>query len=217
MKKVFNAMMCATLLGLVACGPDKESEKQIKELRTYVDSVERENTSYYNDETYWMNVENEYKARQEKIDAKADKLSAESKKEYNELKAEYAALKAKYEAERAKVKEARSYKMMLRSSLFGEGKIGDDMNFAFMDATNAVSVYEAFVNTVDNNKEAYSREDWDEIKVLYEAMDTRKNQIEKDLAKKDNNRIAGLKIKFAAIKALNRPVSKMEENSDAKN
>jgi hypothetical protein len=39
----------------------------------------------------------------------------------------------------------------------------------------------------------YTREDWDEIKVLYEALDTRKNTVEKDLASSDNMKIAGKK------------------------
>ena len=107
-------------------------------------------------------------------------------------------------------------KLLLRSSLYGEGRIGDDMVFEFMTAKNALETYQNFVTVVDNNQDTYSREDWDEIKLLYEAMDTRKNEIEKDLPRADNNKIAGLKIKFATINTLNRPGSKVEENEDAK-
>jgi hypothetical protein len=106
--------------------------------------------------------------------------------------------------------------MMLRNRLFGEGVIGEDMSFNFMNASNAVATYENFERVVSENKDSYSREDWDEIKVLYEAMDTRKNEIEKDLTMKQNNQIAAAKIKFSTIKAINRPLSKMRENSDAK-
>ena len=67
-----------------------------------------------------------------------------------------------------------------------------------------------------DNKNNYTREDWDEIKVLYEALDNRKNEVEKDLAGKDNMRIAALKIKFATIKALKRTAEKVEENTKSK-
>jgi hypothetical protein len=90
------------------------------------------------------------------------------------------------------------------------------MQFGYVTANNALSVYDNFVNTVAANKNKYTREDWDEIKVLYEALDTRKNEIEKDLDGKDNRKIAGLKIRFASIKALQRGGSKGTENRQAK-
>jgi hypothetical protein len=42
---------------------------------------------------------------------------------------------------------------------------GDDMNFDWVNATNILGVYDQFVNTVKDNKDNYSREDWDEINV----------------------------------------------------
>ena len=90
------------------------------------------------------------------------------------------------------------------------------MKFEFVTAQNILGVYKNFVNTVADNKGNYTREDWDEIKVLYEALDTRKNAVEKDLASRDNMKIAGLKIRFATIKALHRGGTKSEENHDEK-
>jgi hypothetical protein len=86
----------------------------------------------------------------------------------------------------------------------------------FANANNLLSIYRKFVNTVADNKNSYSREDWDEIKVLYEALDTRKNTVEKQLPDGDNTKIAGLKIKFSAIKATHRGGTKGEENKAAK-
>ena len=45
---------------------------------------------------------------------------------------------------------------------------------------------------------------WDEINVLYEALDTRKNEVEKDDMTTDNLKIAGLKLKFARISSTHR-------------
>ena len=51
-----------------------------------------------------------------------------------------------------------------------------------------------------NSKKSEWREDWDEIKLLYEALDSRKNTVEKQgLTSKDNMKIAGLKLKFAPM------------------
>jgi hypothetical protein len=40
------------------------------------------------------------------------------------------------------------------------------MNFDWVNATNILGVYDQFVNTVKDNKDNYSREDWDEIKLM---------------------------------------------------
>lgn len=127
-------------------------------------------------------------------------------------------MKATYETEINKANEDKIlvHKKKLRNTLFGEGKIGSDMSFDFVTAKNAREVYHNFVDAVSANKDVYSREDWDEVKVLYEALDTRKIAIEKDLAGKDNLAIAGDKIRFATMNTINRPSAKIEENSEAK-
>ena len=62
-----------------------------------------------------------------------------------------------------------------------------------------------------------SREDWDEIKLMYEALDSRKNTVEKEgLTKEDNRKIAGLKFKFAPMLTVNRMGAKSEEMKEAK-
>jgi hypothetical protein len=217
MKKVKLLFVVFATAGIIACGgPDRETEKSMKELRSYVDSVERDNSNYYLDENYWSNVEAGYEEKRQHLEAKAARMDEKLKKDYEELKRDYEELKAKYQAEHGKAREGMNRKVVLRNRLFGEGVIGEDMSFSFMTASNAVATYDNFVRVVSENKDSYSREDWDEVKVLYEAMDTRKNEIEKDLTMKQNNQIAAAKIKFSAIKSINRPLSKMRENSDAK-
>ena len=139
------------------------------------------------------------------------KGNAELQKRYDRLESDYTALQFKYEADHNKVEQG-----ALRNRLFGEGVVGKDLRFGFVNSGNAKSVYEKFVNGVSDHRNSYSREDWDEIKVLYEALDNRKNAIEPELSAKDNRAIAGLKIRFASIKAWNRPGTKVEENQMAK-
>jgi hypothetical protein len=65
-----------------------------------------------------------------------------------------------------------------RNSLFGEGKISEDMNFDWVNKDNIHNVYQ-FVHTVEDNKDTYSREDWDEVKLMYEALDSRKTLLKR--------------------------------------
>jgi hypothetical protein len=52
---------------------------------------------------------------------------------------------------------------------------------------------------------------------MYEALDSRKNTVEKEgLTSSDNRKIAGLKLKFAPMYTLNRMGAKSEEMEKAK-
>ena len=154
-------------------------------------------------------------------DAAATNYEEKAKKDQEKAQARIDASNAKYEALKAKLEAANqaaiSPKQQLRNALFGEGKIGDDMSFAWVNKDNILATFKTFTQTVENNKDAYTREDWDEIKLLYEALGTRKNTVEKEgLSSSDNNEIAGIKIKFAPMLKVNRMGAKAEENAAAK-
>lgn len=212
-----------SLLGFTACNntANDAAKKDAENLTVYVDSVQ-ELKPVYTVES-WTAINNGYQERAMQSEKTVATLDAAEKAKADESKAKYAALKAKYEAQlKANEMEAAAnpvvadYRKSLRNKLFGEGKIGTDMKFEFVTAANILSVYKNFVNTVADNKKVYTREDWDEIKVLYEALDTRKNVVEKDLSSGDNLKIAGLKIRFASIIDTHRAGSKVKENADAK-
>lgn len=220
-----NLMITAAIAvgGFTACNnAGTETAKQdAANLNQYVDSVESLPPVYT--VANWSALDNGYQERALQAEKNAAVLEAADKAKVEESKAKYAALKAKYEAKlkenemEAKAAEATpDYRQVLRSKLFGEGKVGADMKFESVTADNILSVYKNFVNTVAANKDNYSREDWDEIKVLYEALDTRKNVVEKKLSGGDNLKIAGLKIRFASLKATHRGGTKITENEAAK-
>jgi hypothetical protein len=206
------------VIGYNACNsPVKEAQQDAENLTTYVDSVDKLTPVYT--ASYWTDLDNGYQARLSRAESAMAELEAADKAKLEASKAKYEALRATYEANIKQAEAAAStpdFRQVLRNQLFGEGVVGNDMTFAFANADNLLSIYRNFVNTVDANKNTYSREDWDEIKVLYEALDTRKNTVEKDLPKGDNNKIAGLKIKFSSIKATHRGGTKGEENQAAK-
>lgn len=212
-------------VGFTACNTEnKEAQQTVETLTVYVDSVENA-TPVYTAEN-WAAIDNGYQERAARAEQNLAALSAEEKAKADASKARYEALKAKYELaikEQAAANQntatagtSANFRKVLRDRLFGEGKIGDDMQFKFVTGANILGIYQNFVDVVAENKSNYTREDWDEINVLYEALDTRKNEVEKDLATADNLKIAGLKIRYASIAATHRGGTKVKENTDAK-
>jgi len=215
----FIAVILLLSTGITSCnsGKEKQIEDDLTKLGAYMDSVKTA-TSVYTEER-WEKIKAEYNSTIEKIGGADEKLSADASAKLESVKAEYNKLKDDFDSHFREAKEqqaANSYKVTLRKALFGDDNIGSDMKFDFVTAKNALPVYDRFVTTVKNNQNNYSREDWDEIKLLYEALDNRKNEIEKDLSTSDNLKIAKLKVQFAAIKSVKRPAAKVEENEDAK-
>lgn len=204
-------------LGFTSCKDEKQekAQKTIDSYVSYVDSIK--NVKADDLKADWKDVEAEYDRRVTNAqvalaDIKDNKADIEkintSKVKYEEFRNEMVKVLAP---------PAPSPKQQLRNALFGEGKIGDDMSFAWVNAKNIHSVYQQFVHTVENNKDSYSREDWDEIKLMYEALDSRKNTVEKEgLTSSDNRKIAGLKVKFAPMYTLNRMGAKSKETAEAK-
>jgi len=222
--KLFIAAAIVSI-GFTACNTEnKEARQDVEILSTYVDSVEGL-TPVYTVEN-WTTIDNGYQERALRAEKNLAALSEEEKAKAEASKAKYAALRTKYEftikenEATAKLNAASAtspnFRKVLRDRLFGEGKIGDDMQFNYVTGANILSVYQNFVDAVADNRNNYTREDWDEINVLYEALDTRKNVVEKDLKTSDNLKIAALKIKFASIAATNRGGTKVKENTDAK-
>jgi hypothetical protein len=207
-------------LGFTSCKDDKEAQAQ-KSVDTYVVYVDSlGNVAAADAETNWEAIDAAYQLRINNAEAALENLKDKEKAQerINESKAKYEALKAKLEAERAQETAATlTPKQKLRNALFGEGKIGDDMNFNWVNANNIHGVYQQFVHTVENNKDVYSREDWDEVKLMYEALDSRKNTVEKEgLTAEDNRKIAGLKMKFGPMYNVNRMGAKSDEMQKAK-
>ncbi|MDZ4824733.1 MAG: hypothetical protein SH856_14845 [Flavobacteriales bacterium] len=216
MSKKIRQMLLLTLLTVViaSCSETKEERRASRDLKNYVDSMDRANMEYT--EENWVAIDNGYQSRSRLAEADMATMSDEDKRELESVRKKYADLQARYEMEMKKHDHVVDSKVTLRNALFGEGMVSDDMSFSFVTASNLLSTYKSFVDAVDQNRDTYTREDWDEIKLLYEALDTRKNMVEKELSGPDNREIAALKIKVSSIYDTNRPGSKAQENSDAK-
>ncbi len=196
---------------------EEQAQKTVDSYSAYVDSVS--NVAMNDAKANWDAIN--ARSEQQLADAKAalaqlkDKSAAEEK--VNAAETRYSEWKMKVEEAVAADTAAADPKTTLRNSLFGEGKVGADMKFDWVNKDNIHKTYQDFIHTVENNKDKYTREDWDEIKLLYEALDTRKNTVEKEgLSSDDNLKIAGLKTKFAPMLKVNRIGAKSEENAAAK-
>ena len=215
-----NLFLGLALVALVftSCKDEKvtAAEKSVDTYVVYVDSIG--NIDAAEVKTNWQSINDSYQIRVTEAEMALDNLKEREAAQVriDASKAKFEALKVQMEAE-LQAQAALNTKQALRNSMFGEGKVGDDMNFAWVTKDNILAVYEQFVNTADANKDNYSREDWDEVKLMYEALDSRKNTVENEgLSSDDNKKIAGLKLKFAPMLTFNRVGAKTEEMKEAK-
>jgi hypothetical protein len=214
--------MAVIALGFSSCKDEKEieAEKSVETYVVYVDSLG--NMDSVSTKENWESIQANYELRNAEAEAALANLkdNAKAQERINASRAKYEELKAKMDAQaeaESQAAIAANPKQRLRNALFGEGKVGDDMNFDWVNAKNILSVYQLFVDTAEKNKDSYTREDWDEVKLMYEALDSRKNTVENEgLTSSDNSKISGLKLKFAPMYTLNRMGAKSTEMAKAK-
>ncbi|KQB44355.1 putative lipoprotein [Flavobacterium daejeonense] len=214
MKNIHKYIALTVLVTLsVSCKDEKQemAHQKVAQFTMYVDSISRVAT----DETTknWESIQVRYE--KVKMEAQDAMNQLENKMDMETLidKAD-----SKYEEYKAAVllKRDAMLRENFRNSFFTEN-VGEDMKFEWVNKDNIADVYLHFIGTIEQNKDSYTREDWDEIKLIYEALDTRKNTVEKEgLSSKDNIKIAGLKIKFATLYQINRATAKSKENTEAK-
>ena len=210
--------IAATAAIFTSCKDDQRgiAQKQVDMYSTYVDSVS--NVAAKEIAMNWEVVESDYQKNKNRANNAIVSVeeNSEMQESIDESTEQYEAFKLEVEAETEAIQAANS-KLVMQQSLLGSGFTGGDMKFTWINKDNILSVYDNFVTTVETNKDSYSREDWDEIKLLYEAIDTRKNTVENEgLTSADNRKIAGLKLKFAPMYTFNRMGAKSDENAAAK-
>ena len=218
--KIKNLVLGLAVIAMafVSCKSEEETnaEKTVDTYVVYVDSLG--NVASTDAKTNWAEIESEYQRRTTEAEAALANMKDKTKAQerLDASRARYEELKMKVQAEMEKDQPVATGGT-LRTTLFPGGTVGDDMKFEWVNKDNIREVFENFVETVQDNKDKYSREDWDEIKLLYEALDTRKNTVEKmGLSSEDNRKIAAAKVKFAPMYTVNRMGAKSGENQEAK-
>ena len=213
-------------LGFVSCKSEKEknAERKVETYTVYVDSLEKIDTLEAHKN--WEAIAAVYEIRTAEAEASLedlkDKIAAEEK--VSASKAKYEIMSARHKAKMSvNQKDVSTSRMkqnpnqLLRNRFFGEGKVGEDMSFAWVNKDNILKVYDNFFTSYKENKGNFSREDFDEVKLMYEALDSRKNTVEKEgLSSEDNTKIASIKFKFSPMFKVNRIGAKARENEKAK-
>lgn len=221
MKKVQLLLGVAILAAtFTSCKNEEQemAEKSFDRYEKYVDSVKTvtEAEALAN----WKAIEAGYENRMSEADMALvnmkDKTMAQER--LDKAKINYTEFKTKVEASAPKPVVVVDRKTELRKAYFGNSmKAGDDMDFTWVNKDNILTAYNDFYNEFLKSKDTYSREDFDEVKALYEALDSRKNTVEKEgLTSHDNLKIAEIKFKFAPKFKWERMGAKAEENADAK-
>jgi hypothetical protein len=208
----------ATVIAFASCKDEKQekAQKSLAAYSSYIDSLNgvQQEKALEN----WAAIESDYTRLKSEAEISLADATDKTKLQdsLNTASLKFEEFKTNVMAEKEKLNESNS-KVVVYKKLFGPQYVNDDMKFNWVNKDNILSVYDNFVNTVQKNKDSYSREDWDEIKIVYEALDSRKNTVEKEgLTSHDNNKIALLKLKFAPMYTVNRMGAKSDENAEAK-
>ena len=214
------------LIGIVSCAnkEKEEADKIIGELEIYIDSVS--SLSAVDRQTNWDKISADYQTKNTSANEVLLNTEGNDKAIYQ---AKVDASNSKYDQIKVTIITSNdlesnnedskniSSSQLLRDRLFGAGKIGSDMSFDWVNKDNILSVYENFFESYKQNKSDFTREDYDEVKLLFEALDSRKNTVEKEgLSTNDNNQIASIKLKFSPMFKVNRVGAKSRENQEAK-
>ena len=212
-------------LGVFSC-KNKENElaeKRISALETYVDSLKMVSSAEL--ENNWdkiaMDFDQKNMEANEALSTFDEQTKIASQVRVQTSAAKYKDIKAANQTKVVVNETAndprKNQSTLLRDRLFGAGKIGNDMNFSWVNKNNILSVYDKFYEAYKENKSDFSREDYDEIKLMYEALDSRKNTVEKEgLSASDNGKIASIKFKLSPMFKVNRIGAKSRENQEAK-
>ncbi|MEL1246270.1 hypothetical protein AAEO56_18495 [Flavobacterium sp. DGU11] len=223
--KRFNLVLGAVLIaaGATSCKDEAKetAEHNVDHYVVFVDSVNGLDAAER--AANWAAIDAAYQARVAEAEAAMTTLKEDeaAQKRIDESKAKYDAVRMQAENEAKAKMEAEAAKTAgnpMADKFFGAGNVvGNDMTFAWVNKDNILSVYQKFYETFDADKDEYSRQDLDKVKAWYEALDNRKNTVEKEgLSSSDNNKIAGIKLKFAPKFRWERLTAKGEENQAAK-
>lgn len=213
-------VLTAVLLTFASCKDEKQAqaEKTVNNYVVYVDSLG--NVESNEAKANWQLIQDNYQLRIAEAEAALNESSNNDalREKIEASRAKFEALKAKYQAElEASEAMSKTPNQVLRDRFFGEGKVGEDMNFSWVNKDNILSVYDAFFESYKENKSNFTREDYDEVKMIYEALDSRKNTVENEgLSTDDNAKIASIKLKFAPMFKVNRVGAKAREMEEAK-
>lgn len=212
MQKVKNRLfvfsLLATILTLTYCtnqGKD-QSRKSLTDFKAYVKEHKDASARYMNDK--WDDIEKEYDEKKSVIDKDINDMDEEMKASYEATLADWESFKADYQQnQKEKAEQA-------RAEQFKAAIVPKDVNTNLSNVTgkNIADVFEHFVNTVDNKKELYSKEEWININDYWKRLNNLSARLdeERKITREDSRKMDGIRIKYMAIKTLNKPFAESD-------
>lgn len=189
-----------------ACNNDskEKTQKDVEDFKAYV-KERRDSVDRYVD-IKWDELQNRFDERKTQLDKDTAKMGQEIRADYDKAVRDWESFKAEYTA---KMEEKMKLSQMdaIRNALAIEGVRND---YTDLTGKNALQEYRHFVQTVDANKDNYTKEQWTAVNVNWKALNGRKREIAKDISSGDEAEIMKLQLKYTGIKALNRPTADNE-------
>lgn len=196
---------------LVSCDDRREYEQPLNDYEAYVDRTANDTEEWT--EERWNETQAEYREKRAAVEQYADKMDDDSRRRYQEADRRYDEVRIRYEEERSMASQGANMGN-LYAAVGASGS--NDLELNNVTAANLLDTYRQFVDQVEANKDSYSREDWQEIEIIWDALNARKNEVEKELPGEDNMKIAELKVKYGWIKTGNKMEAKAEEKDETK-
>lgn len=216
MKKLILLTIVAA--GFIACNSNKgevEAPNPMFNLTSWLDSIDN-----LGDVTVeqMSAIEAEYDAATAGIDIST--LDEAAKNEWEAISSRWETFKTNNATTAETIESveggANGHAKEIYTEFLGDVKMADNNDYTFMTAENALTVYEGFSAKAKAHKEDYSSDDWNFVKAMYEKIDARKNEIEKDLKGADNMKIAKIKLALAPMFKLGKIGAKIDEKVEQK-
>ena len=200
-------LIAIAAFGVISCTQEQKSDQAYDEYREYVMDHQNNAEKYY--DRQWSEIEQEYNEKKNRAEAKMDNWNDQMRAEYETTRQNWEAFREKHTAELQR-REQQVSDNVLMSSLFPSG-INEDLSN--VTSANIVEVYKHFVNNVEAQKDNLTKEQWTKVENMWERLDDRKDQVEKNVKAGEEMALAEQKLKYTGIKAVNRPVAKSEEDA----
>jgi hypothetical protein len=180
----------------------ENARKSLDDFKAYVKEHKDATVAYMDQE--WDDMQMEFDRKKAELDKNMNKMDNEMKKSYEEALADWETFKADYQVKRS---ERNAEK--LRATI-----VPSDIHTDLSNVTskNIAAVFEHFVNTVDNNKETYSKEEWVSINNYWKSLNDLAGKMDDDhkITREDSRKMDALRLKYGAIKVLNKPFAESE-------
>lgn len=162
----------------------RNAETAIKTYSIFVDSVST--TNYIDTAANWESINSIYLDKKNAAEKAVALLqnNTELVAEIETIQSRFKSISAKIQPELERI-ALENAQYDFRASLLTNGDSSDDLNMEWLNRRNIALVYQQFVRTVEEQKDSFTTTQWSDVKRLFDALDKRRVQLEKEGIKAD--------------------------------